>query len=611
MAGYTVYYSDPAKNASPIFIADQTENSQSTSLTLIGRNYPGYGQAIAQDLVHLLENFAASTPPNNPIEGQLWFDTSDPNNKKLRINDGGISGARWSPINGIFQQPNQPTNVNLGDIWVDTAQHQLSFYNGSSFTLVGPNYSSATKTGSYPVTLMDTTGGTHQVIINYVDDVALEIISRDQFSPNPLITGFSTLYPGLNVSNANLGTLVSPLYPAINATANATTSILLNDKKTYVRSDNLVRNDIPQTVLSLTIADNNTLQVGVSNPLVMSIANQRIASFTNNANLGQFNFSVRGVNKPLMIMDGSTQLVTVNDPAFLSSTAGLAVNGLLSVSSSATVNTLYITSTAANINAVVNNSLQVAGGVGIGASLVVTGEHILQGTLTVGPSPITAPSNSTTSIVLASQDSTFNLGDPLIRWQNVYANVFQAGNGSTATFVGIASNATRLASASPVSLTGDMNSTPVNFYGAGQPLIITVNAGPSLISNRSFASITTSTDTLLLYSSSSTQLVQQTKRDFLKDVNYFDSLNPSATPGGTTPSGSLVPLGTILPYAGSTPPAGWLLCNGQTLTTAAEYQNLKNLIGYTYDPSHATWKVPNLTGPVSAGTVSVSYIIKY
>jgi len=56
-SGYTIYYSNPAKNTTPIFIADGTENSQSTSLTLIGRNYPGYGQAIAQDLVQLLENF--------------------------------------------------------------------------------------------------------------------------------------------------------------------------------------------------------------------------------------------------------------------------------------------------------------------------------------------------------------------------------------------------------------------------------------------------------------------------------------------------------------------------------------------------------------------------
>lgn len=47
----------------------------STSLLLYGRDVPNYGERVAENFVQLLENFAGPTNPNQPIEGQLWFDT--------------------------------------------------------------------------------------------------------------------------------------------------------------------------------------------------------------------------------------------------------------------------------------------------------------------------------------------------------------------------------------------------------------------------------------------------------------------------------------------------------------------------------------------------------
>jgi hypothetical protein len=57
-------------------IADGTINTTSTSLGLPGRNYAGYGQTLDTNFVHLTENFADTTPPSNPLRGQLWFDTN-------------------------------------------------------------------------------------------------------------------------------------------------------------------------------------------------------------------------------------------------------------------------------------------------------------------------------------------------------------------------------------------------------------------------------------------------------------------------------------------------------------------------------------------------------
>jgi hypothetical protein len=57
-------------------IADGTINTTSTTLGLPGRNYAGYGQQLDTNFVHQLENFARSTPPANPLTGQLWYNTN-------------------------------------------------------------------------------------------------------------------------------------------------------------------------------------------------------------------------------------------------------------------------------------------------------------------------------------------------------------------------------------------------------------------------------------------------------------------------------------------------------------------------------------------------------
>jgi len=621
MAGYTIYYSDPAKSSAPIIIPDGTQDVQSTSLTLIGRNYPGYGQAIATDLVHLLENFASAAPPSNPIEGQLWFDTSDPNNKKLRINDGGINGVKWAPINGVFQQPDQPTNVKLGDIWVDTARQQLNFYNGSSFTLVGPNYSSATKTGSYPITLTDLNGNSHNVIVNYVNDNAIEIISSEGFVPNPRIAGFSAINTGVNVSSDNLGTVSNPSYPKINGITDSASALQITIPNSQrIPADAFLRNDIDQHMNgSLSIINENGLKIGLSPTFILQRKNQYNASLVNTYNNGQFTFQIAdnfGNLKSLMVMDGSTRTVTINDPAVVSSTAGLNLYGSLFVSNTATINnTVYITGSQSNISDVSGNALQVTGGVGIGATLVVTGEHILRGPLTVGPLPITTPQNTLTSIIVPTLDTVYDLGDPAVRWRNVYGKVFQAGPLDTAHFVGIASSATYMSSPSAFSVTGDLSGTPQNFYGGGIPVTLPVTANGTIISSKPAITVTTGTDALLMYSSSSTQLYQQAKRDFLRDINYQDQnvINPV---GYTTPAGSLVPIGSIMPYGGTITsrldaPLGWLPCDGSDLGTNPLYQNLRSVIGRKYDVAGTNYLLPNLNNKLLSGTVPITYIIKY
>lgn len=89
---YIVNFTD-SDNKTPLTVFDNT-SSTDTSLTFPGRNVTGYGQIIAENFLGLLENFAATTEPVNPVEGQLWYDSA---NGFLQLFD----GSDWKAASNI------------------------------------------------------------------------------------------------------------------------------------------------------------------------------------------------------------------------------------------------------------------------------------------------------------------------------------------------------------------------------------------------------------------------------------------------------------------------------------------------------------------------------
>jgi len=179
-------------------------NTIDTSLSLIGRGYPNYGEKTAENFLHLLENFASPISPVNPIEGQLWYDTSNSDNKILRIMDGTPSNIRWPSVTGIYQQNTDPKlessqGLKNGDIWVDTGKRQLKIYGAGNWTTVGP--STSTDTGAFVASLPANTGGPYDVILNKVSGKIVSIVAKDAFTPGPrTIEGFTSLVPGVNLA---------------------------------------------------------------------------------------------------------------------------------------------------------------------------------------------------------------------------------------------------------------------------------------------------------------------------------------------------------------------------------------------------------------------------
>jgi hypothetical protein len=57
-------------------VADGTINTAS-SMTLVGKNYAGYGEFLDENFIHLLENSANTSAPGSPLTGQLWWDSTN------------------------------------------------------------------------------------------------------------------------------------------------------------------------------------------------------------------------------------------------------------------------------------------------------------------------------------------------------------------------------------------------------------------------------------------------------------------------------------------------------------------------------------------------------
>jgi hypothetical protein len=174
-------------------VADSTLDTTS-DLTLIGKNYAGYGEIQNENFVYLLENFANTTAPSSPIAGELWWDTGT---STLKV----YTGTNWKGAGGLTRQATAPSSPSEGELWFDTTNDQLFAWDNTSWILVGPLYAAGVKTGPLVETITDTLAANHTVISMYVADTRVAIISKDTvFTPNVAISGFATVSPGYNLS---------------------------------------------------------------------------------------------------------------------------------------------------------------------------------------------------------------------------------------------------------------------------------------------------------------------------------------------------------------------------------------------------------------------------
>jgi len=111
-----------------IDLIDGVKNTSATDITLIGRNSTGFGEAVNENFIQMLENFASTAAPSSPLEGQLWFDTTT---DTLRVYD----GTDFKAAGGAYVQPSQPI-MSQGDLWYNTSNKQLYSWDGDELQLL-------------------------------------------------------------------------------------------------------------------------------------------------------------------------------------------------------------------------------------------------------------------------------------------------------------------------------------------------------------------------------------------------------------------------------------------------------------------------------------------
>jgi hypothetical protein len=211
-------------------VADGTINTTS-SMTLVGKNYAGYGAFLDENFIHLLENGSNTTAPGAPLTGQLWWDSG---NSLLKV----YNGTVFKTISAATASSSAPTSNVTGDLWYDTTNQQLKVWTGSQFLLVGPAFTSGTgTTGAIVATITDNTAVSHVVIQFFVSNSIVAILSKDAaFTPQVAISGFpTTIRPGFQLS-----TLVGSQVPLFQGTA--TDSQLLDglDSTAFLQTDTTI-----------------------------------------------------------------------------------------------------------------------------------------------------------------------------------------------------------------------------------------------------------------------------------------------------------------------------------------------------------------------------------
>lgn len=179
-------------------IADGTVNT-SSSMTLVGKNYAGYGEFLDENFIHLLENGSNTTAPSSPLTGQLWWDKT---NNLLKV----YNGTTFKTISAATASSTQPTSNVTGDLWYDTTNQQVKVYTGSSFIVVGPAFTSTEGTaGAIPETVNDNTATPHYVTGLYVAGTRVALVSKDSnfTAAAPTSVLFPTVYKGITMSNSS------------------------------------------------------------------------------------------------------------------------------------------------------------------------------------------------------------------------------------------------------------------------------------------------------------------------------------------------------------------------------------------------------------------------
>lgn len=327
-----------------VSVPDGQIDQFTSDLSLIGKKYSDFGEALNENFVKLLENFANTSRPQRPIVGQLWFDTAE---TKLKV----YNGTTFIPVSSSTISKDQPVSLGAGDLWFNSTDQQIYLYDGTNPILLGPSYSTSQgKSGFQVATILDKNNVNRVVTYLYNNNRLLGIFSADQFIPKFVIAGFNTaneekiIYPGFTA-----GTLANIKFDVTATNA---------DKLDGVHASNFARKDLSNIF-------NYQLYVNSDDGISFGSAGQGLID-SNNSNV-RINNTFSNRNLEIRVRRGNEQETAINvisssrqvniyenEPTSITNIGGnLVVNGNLTVSGTTT-------SIDTNIIAVADKNIELA-----------------------------------------------------------------------------------------------------------------------------------------------------------------------------------------------------------------------------------------------------------
>lgn len=273
------------------------------SMTLVGKNFAGYGQFLDNNFVRLLENGSNTSAPAAPLTGQLWWDKT---NNLLKV----YNGSTFKTISAATASASAPASNVTGDLWYDTVNQQLKVWTGSQFIVVGPAFTSSQGTsGAVPETITDNVGATKYITSLYVNNNRVGIV-YDQASFTPQVSlqaTFPTIFPGITLTTTNSATFAG--------TANNSSFLNSLTSSQFMRSDTNT-----STTGVLRVLNNSGMTVGAANTF----------SVTTTASDANVRSDISGGNLVIQAnVSGTVQSVA----------SALGANGTFAVSNAITVGT--------------------------------------------------------------------------------------------------------------------------------------------------------------------------------------------------------------------------------------------------------------------------------
>ena len=259
-------------------VEDGTIDS-TTDLRFVGKNYAGYGEVQNENFLHLLENFANTTQPPKSILGQIWYDSA---NKRLKF----YNGARYKVAGGAEVSITAPSGLSVGEFWWDSTAKQLYTYDGTQFILVGPEASPDLGTSSVVAQVVkDDLNNSHTILKLLSAGNCVAIVNNDatfnlSTTVNP-IAGFTspnTIKKGITLASTNTAGVSQSDYIYWGTSSNALRlgGVLASD---YIQKGSVIfDSEIVFKDPGYTLGDGNDLRVRIQDSSRAAIIENRLGN---------------------------------------------------------------------------------------------------------------------------------------------------------------------------------------------------------------------------------------------------------------------------------------------------------------------------------------------